>query len=144
MAEEEDGKFKYISEMDVRMMLRDYDPAANTLLDDWEFDSEEIRTAATFAVDYWNEVPPDIGYYTLYDFPWRYHLVKGTCSNLLSMAAHRYRRNRLDYQVPGGGISDQNKAAEYDQIAMKLWQEYKTWVARKKMEVNAGRGWGSV
>jgi hypothetical protein len=39
------GNDTFLSEMDVRIFLRDLDPAANKLLDDYEFKQEEIRTA---------------------------------------------------------------------------------------------------
>ena len=138
------GNDTYLSEMDVRIFLRDLDPAANTLLDDFEFGQEEIRTASTLAVDYWNETPPPIQGYEVHTFPWRYHLLMGTSANLLFMAAHRYRRNQLDYNVPGGGISDQNKAREYDAAGDKLWTQFKEWCAQQKKSQNVHQGWGLI
>ena len=61
----------------VRIWLRDNDPEANVLLDDFEFSSEEIRTAMTLTADYWNETPPSIGSYDYDKFPYRYALLKG-------------------------------------------------------------------
>ena len=55
------GNAGYLSEMDVRIWLRDLDPELNKLLDDYEFGQEEIRTASTLAVDFWTEEPPNIG-----------------------------------------------------------------------------------
>ena len=137
------SQFTYITENDIRTVLRDNDPQQNILLDDYEFKSEEIRNAATLAVDYWNEQPPDIHRYDVYTFPWRYHLIQATCANLLTSAAHMYRRNELNYNIPGGGITDQNKSAVYDAAARTMWAEYRDWVARKKLELNTSRGWGS-
>ena len=45
---------------EVRTFLRDNDPNANILLDDFEFTPEEIRTAMNITVDRWNDTPPAI------------------------------------------------------------------------------------
>jgi len=140
------GNTGFISDMDVRIWLRDLDPSANLLLDDLEFGTEEIRTASTLAVDYWNERPPSLAgaRYTVYTFPYRYNLLMGTSANLLFIAGNLYRRNRLPSQIPGGSVDDQNKFNEYDAAGERLWQRYKEWVALKKRELNVQRGWGTV
>jgi len=137
------GNDKYLTEVDIRIFLRDYNPELNLLLDDYEFTHEEIRLATSLAVDLWNETPPDLGIYTEDTFPHRYHLLMGACANLLTMAAMRYRRNDLTYQIPGGAINDQNKAKEYDASAARMGAEYKAWVLRKKASENMESGWGN-
>lgn len=136
------GNIGYISDMDVRIWLRDNDPEANVLLDDYEFTTEEIRTAATLAVDYWNETLPNVKSYELYDFPYRHALLQGTSAKLLQMAAHRYRRNDLQYQTGGGSVADQNKYQQYDAAGDRIWQEFVQWVAAKKRSLNISLGWG--
>jgi len=138
------GNTGFLSEMDVRIWLRDNDPSANLLLDDYEFSVEEIRTAATLAVDFWNESLPNIKSYELYDFPYRHALLQGTSAKLLQMAANRYRRNDLQYQTGGGAVADQAKAQPYEAAAMQLWQEYTQWVAMKKRSLNMSMGWGNA
>lgn len=139
------GNDKYLTEQDVRIFLRDNDPEANTLLDDFEFSHEEIRTAATLAVDYWNETPPPADVpWEVTNFPSRYHLLLGTVGNLMFMAANRYRRNELQYQVPGGGISDQAKSQAYDAAGMRLWQQFKDWCSWKKKSMNVHQGWALI
>lgn len=140
------GNTGYISDMDVRIFLRDLDPAANLLLDDFEFSTEEIRTASTLAVDYWNEAPPNLvgARYHVGNFPYRYNFLMATCANLLFIAANLFRRNRLPHQIPGGAIDDQNKFNEYEAAGDRLWQQYKRWVSTKKREINTQRGWGRV
>jgi hypothetical protein len=54
------GNTGYLSDLDIRIWMRDNDPDANLLIDDYEFSPEEIRTATTLAVDYWNEQPPQL------------------------------------------------------------------------------------
>ena len=137
------GNSGFISQMDIRIFLRDNDPEKNLLLDDLEFTQEEIQQAVTIAVDEWNDTPPNIDSrrHTELSFPYRWALLQGACANLMTMAATRYRRNQLNYNIPGGAIDDQNKADSYDKAAAdfgKLWRE---WMARKKVELNANLGW---
>ncbi len=131
-----------MTDMEVRIYLRDTDPAANILLDDFEFSPEEIRTAMNLAMDRWNDTPPDI-YRMDYDrFPYRSILLMGVAANLLTMAAHRYRRNSLALNAGGNSVNDQNKAQEYDGAASRLSQEFMRAVRTKKRELNIGLGWG--
>lgn len=131
-----------MTDMEVRIFLRDTDPDANILIDDFEFSPEEIRTAMNLAVDKWNDTPPDI-YRMDYDrFPYRSILLLGVASNLLAMAAHRYRRNSIQINAGGTSVNDQAKAAEYDQASMRLREEYLRSIRMKKRELNANLGWG--
>lgn len=140
------GNTGYISDLDIRIWLRDTDPEANLLIKDFEFSPEELRTAQTLAVDYFNEVSPNL---TLYNyeytiFPFRYHLLMGTAANLLFIAANRFRRNELQYNIGGGAVADQSKGPAYDAAGDKLWQQYKEWCATKKRELNVRQGWARV
>ena len=131
-----------MTDMEVRIFLRDADPAANILLDDFEFTAEEIRTAMNLAVDKWNDTPPDI-YRMDYDhFPYRSIILLGTASNLLYMAARRYARNSIQINAGGTSVNDQAKAGEYDQASERLRQEYLQAIRMKKRELNTGLGWG--
>lgn len=136
------GNNNFLTDMDIRIWLRDNDPAANVLLDDFEFSAEELRTAQTLAVDYWNETPPAIHGYDYDKFPYRYALLRGTAANLLFMAAHRYRRNELQYSAGGLQVNSEAKWQTYDQAGQRLWAEFTQWVRMKKRELNAALGWG--
>lgn len=138
------GNDRFLTDLDVRIWMRDNDPAANLLLEDYEFTPEEIRTAMTLAVDYWNEMPPMLGTYDFDKFPWRSHLLGATSANLLFMAAHRFRRNALKYTAGGMNIADQEKYAEYDAAGARLWDEYKVWVNAHKRALNIERGWALI
>lgn len=138
------GNNSYLTEVDVRIWLRDNDPEMNTLIDQEEFSSEEIRTALTLTADYWNETPPFTSRYDYDKFPWRYHLLQGAAANLLFMAAHRYRRNHLNYSAGGVSVDDQNKYQQYDAAGDRLWTDFKKWVSDTKKAANAENGWGSV
>ena len=138
------GNAGFLTDVDVRIWLRDNDPEANLLLDDFEFSAEEIRTAMTLTVDYWNETPPWVGSYDYDKFPYRYALLKGTAANLLFMGAHRFRRNQLSYNAGGLTVDDQNKYQQYDSAGARLWEEYKQWVAQAKRSINVDLGWGTI
>ena len=137
------GNPGYLTEQDIRIWLRDTDPEANLLIRDYEFGHEEIRTAQTLAVDYFNEASPNLTIYNFEytNFPFRYHLLMGTAANLLFIAANRYRRNELQYNIGGGAVADQSKAPAYDTAGEKLWEQYKVWCADKKRELNIRQGW---
>lgn len=136
------GNDNFLTDMDIRIWLRDNDPEANVLIDDLEFSAEEIRTAQTLTVDYWNETPPAIHGYNYDRFPYRYALLRGTAANLLFMAAHRFRRNEAQYNAGGLQFNSEAKHQQYDAAGARLWEEYKQWVRMKKRELNANNGWG--
>ena len=138
------GNTGFISELDIRLFLRDSDPSANLLLDDYEFTQEELRTCWTLIVDKWNETPPNIQSFEVHTFPYRYHLLMGTSAMLLRIAAMRYRRNDLQYAIPGGSINDQRKAPEYDAASDKLMKEFDTWMLREKNRLNMEAGWAQI
>ena len=138
------GSNTYLTDLDVRIWLRDNDPDANLLLDDFEFSPEEIRTAFTLAVDYWNDQPPAIGNYDYDKFPWRSQLLRGTAGNLLYMAARRYDRNNLQYCAGGVTIDDQNKGQAYDAASTRLTEAYHDWVIRHKRSLNAEQGFATL
>ena len=138
------GNDNYLTDLDVRIWLRDNDPEANTLLDDFEFSPEEIRTAMTLTVDYWNDQPPQLRNYDYDKFPWRSQLLTGTAGNLLYIAANRYRRNALQYSAGGLTIQDQEKYQQYDAAGHRLFESYKEWVTRHKRAMNAEQGFATI
>lgn len=137
------GNETFLVENDIRFWLRDNEPDLNTLLDDYEFTSEEIRQALTYAQDYWNEQPPYIGSMDYDKNPFRFRLLQGTVGNLLFMAANRYRRNHLPYSAGGLTVDDQNKAQSYESAGARIWEEYKQWVRMNKRSINASNGFAT-
>lgn len=131
-----------MTDMEIRIFLRDADPEANILLEDFEFTPEEIRTAMNITVDKWNDTPPDIYRMDYDEFPYRSILLLGVASNLLAMAAHRFRRNSIAINAGGTSISDQDKAQQYDAASARLRDEYLRAIRTKKRELNVGLGWG--
>ena len=137
------GNPSHITELDIRTWLRDRDPEANLLLDDYEFTPEEIRSAMNLAVDKFNETPPYLNqfHYNVTTFPYRSYFILGTAANLMYMAAHRFRRNSLNYTIPGGTVNDQEKYREYDNAGDRLMREYTEWITRAKRSLNMETGW---
>jgi hypothetical protein len=138
------GNDRFLTDLDIRIWLRDNDPDANTLLDDYEFTPEELRTCQTLAADYWNEMPPYIGSMDYTRSPFRFHMLMGTVANLLFAAAHRFRRNALQYTAGGLNVADQEKYTQYDAAGQRMWDMFKTWVAVNKRALNAERGYGII
>ena len=135
------GNEGFITEMDIRRVLRDF-PEANNLLDDYEFDDEEIRTAMTLAVDEWNDMTPTIVNYTVDNFPYRSMHVRATIAYLLQIAARAFARNHLNYTAGGGSVNDQDKAPIYNSISEKLLGEALIQMRNKKNEINLDSCWG--
>ena len=140
------GNDAFLSELDVRIWMRDNNPEANLLLQDYEFTSEEIRTCMTLAIDKWNETPPNMAYHrhSIDTFPYRGELLRGTCANLLFAAAMRFRRNELKATVPGGIINDQGKHGEYDRAGERMWNEFVNWIRLTKRAINMEEGWAII
>lgn len=130
---------------EIRMHMMDSDGTENTLLDDVEFDDEQILQAMVKPIQYFNETNPPLSVrFDTRNFPWKAHWVDAVKGYLLEIAAMHYRRNRL--QVTGGGktLDDKNKEAEYIREGRTLIAEWKDFVLRKKVEINMQACVGSV
>jgi hypothetical protein len=136
------GNNAFITDNEIRTFLRDTDPDANLLLDDFEFTPEEIRDARNSIVDKWNETPPPVGIYQYDTFPYRYYYRVGVCALLMWTAANRYRRNDLQYNIGGGAVADQNKAESYDKAGNKLMDMFDAWMKQEKLRRNMEDGFG--
>lgn len=129
---------------EIRMHLRDQDPALNTLLDEYEFTETEIMHAIRKPVDLWNEALPPVAPHSPSTFPYRYNWLEATCAFLLKSAAHRLRRNILDYSAGGVTVQDQANYDRYEAIAAKMLDEYKAWTADRKTAINFSLGFSSL
>lgn len=129
---------------EVRLHLRDTDPSESFLLDNLAFSDEEIAQATYLPVQYWNEIPPPIGLHTTTSFPYRYHWLMAIAGYLFLAAAEQQRRNNLAYAAGGVQVNDQNKEPNYEQAAHRRLEEFKTFVRRKKAEINLENAYGVV
>lgn len=124
---------------EIRLHLRDSDPAESLLLETVQFDAAEIAHAIEQPVLYWNEsMPPIDQRWTTTSFPYRFHWMEGVVARLYLTAAHWYRRNHLPHQAGGVAVDDLNKAAEYEKVGQEKWAEYKQWVLKVKVSINCG------
>lgn len=127
----------------IRTELRD-SGLENEILKDVEFDDAEILHAVLDVIREWNEIPPDVARYSACGFPFKAYWLKGVCGRLLRTAAVWYERNRL--QAAGGGLSldDRNKLQSYAMLSKTYLDEWRTFVDRKKFEININGGFGIV
>jgi hypothetical protein len=132
-----------LSIAEVRLALRDC-PGSNFLLEDYEFTEREIMFCIRRPIDYFNDLPPDVARFSYTNFPFRYWWLQGTVAELLKLAAHWMRRNRLKYQAGGISIDDLGREDEYEAVAKQMWDEFKTWCQNKKVEINISQGFGSL
>lgn len=130
-----------LSVAEIRMSLRDTDPESNFLLDELDFKTNEIALMIRRAIDYWNEIPPPIQTYKATNFPFRYHLSLGVIGLLHQTASIHKMRNNLDYSAGGVTVADTIKWQQYENIGTRMWDEYRTWVRNKKIELNIQGGY---
>jgi hypothetical protein len=127
---------------EMRLAIRDNCAENNYLLDDYEFTNLEIAHCIRRPVDMFNDTPPRIVTYTMSNFPFRYQWMEATIGFLLKLAAHRYRRNDLQYSAGGVNVADQAKGPAYDQAGDARIQEYKQWMRDLKISQNIDNGFG--
>ena len=130
---------------EIRLFLRDSNPAENYLLDNIKFDDAEIAYAIVTPLDYWNEVlPPLPTLATTSNFPFRHHWMRAIAATLFRMAAEQYRSNNLSYSAAGVSIDDQNKEPNYQRAADDHWSAWVDFVKTKKRGLNAEMAYGEV
>jgi len=128
---------------EIRLHLRDT-VIENDLHDEFEFSDAEIIHAMTLPIMQWNETPPNVAFFDGQTFPYRYNWLQATIANLLKVAAHWYRRNKLKASHGGLTVDDKNKDVDYLQVARMLEQDWREWMMRKKKEINIARASGTV
>lgn len=129
---------------EVRLHLRDTDPAESFLLDNLKFDDAEIAHATYLPVEEWNETPPPIGTYNTTNFPYRYHWLMAIAGHLFLIAAEHQRANNLTYAASGVSVNDMDKAPDYEQAATRRLEQWRKWMRHKKAEINLGMAYGGI
>ena len=129
---------------EVRMYLRDRCPQDNFLLDEVEFQSDEIMFMIVRAVDEWNETPPPVTTFTSITFPFRYNWALSVVGDLFGVAARNLRRNKLDYGAGGLTVNDQARWEQYNAWNKELKAEWRAFIRRKKLEINIQEGYMSL
>jgi len=121
---------------EIRMSMRDVDPAGNFLIDQLEFTRNEIALCMRRCIDYWNETPPPVSRYTPANFPWRYSYSLAVAAQLYRMAASNKMRNDLPYSAGGVTVQDTVKWKNYQALSDKLWEDWMRWVRDTKYNQN--------
>jgi hypothetical protein len=134
---------KTITIPEVRMHLFDNDPTKNLTLAEAEFSDAEILSAATHAIDIWNDTLPPVAYRDSSNFTYKAKWLDGTVGILLTRIARRKMRNTLTYQAGGVQTDDQNYQL-YQQLGSMMLEEYKHWVEETKMSINMQMGFSSL
>lgn len=119
---------------EIRMRLMDSSASENMLLNDIEFNDEQLLQALTEPIRLWNETPPPIQTYSTRTFPFRGAWLSGVLAQLHMTIANHFRRNT--YRSAAGGTNDKDKEREYMAEGTRLWAEYKAWLLNKKVEMN--------
>lgn len=127
---------------EVRSFLWDRCGADNKILDDMQFADEQIMDAMRQAIDEWNDTPPDVARYTTTDFPYRHAWLIGTSAYLLRSLAINMIRNNATFATGTVTVNENDKGPVFKAISDQLFDEYRTWVMRKKREININQGWG--
>lgn len=131
---------------EIRLHLRDSDPADNLWLGVQEFDMAEIAACVERPIHYFNEAPPPVYQrFNTANFPARYFYLEAIVGCLYSMASLHYMRVHLPYQQNQGlTVDDKNKAQEYAAEGKQRWEEWKNWVRHKKIQINAAAAFQTV
>jgi hypothetical protein len=130
---------------EVRIALRDTDPALNNLIDAYDFQDHEIAFMIRKALDIWKETPPHtVAPYTINDFPFRHHWIEVTVGQLMIMASDWLRRNDLDYSAAGLTIKDTAKWPYYLKEGQRRIDEFKAWAIQTKYTINIDGGFSSM
>lgn len=134
---------------EVRLSIRDSDPAENELLNWYDFSLSDICHAALRTVHQINAIPPPTALvYTISREIETDFWLDGITMFLFDMAAEHYRRNRLIYSAGGVNLDDKAKEENYIRawrFKMELWtkkvQTRKVyWNLRKLYTVVSTRG----
>jgi hypothetical protein len=125
---------------EIRLHMRDSDPADNLWLRVVEWDTAELAAAIQRPILYFNETPPPIRHkFTTSTFPFRYNYLEAIVGCLYQTATIWYTRVHLPYeQAQGLKVDDKNKAEQYAAIGKQRWDDWKEWARFKKVQLNAG------
>lgn len=116
----------------------------NILLDEVQFEEEDIRDATKFAIDEFNAMTP-VTSYTEESFPNDYILLLGVTAHLMSSEAFLQLRNQATYRdgdVENIGIDD--KFQLYKGLGDAIKKEWKTVAQKYKQQMNMEGGYGSL
>jgi hypothetical protein len=129
---------------DIRLSLRDSDPALNELIDSYDFNDGEIAFAAVRVVQFWNDQPPTISgaRFSTKNFPFREIWLEGIQLNLFELIEEYYRRNFMQVSAGGTVTDDKNRFTQYNAAWKERFQRFQEGVMHQKAQINLRRGYG--
>jgi hypothetical protein len=120
---------------ELRMQIMDSSPAENQyLLDDLEFNDDQIVLALTKPIQQFNEMPPPSRRYDTRNFPWKSAWLDAAVGFLFQFAAAHYRRNALNVQGGGQAVDDKAKEREYLAASQTLLAQWDAFRQLKKLQ----------
>lgn len=129
---------------ELRLSMRDNDPAENELINNFDFGLPELCYAAVRTVRYWNDQPPPVGQSDTRQGIKHEIWMLGTQLFLFEMAEEHYRRNRLPYQAGQTQVDDKAKEENYNKAYQDRMQRFRQLVMHEKARINMSRGWSSM
>lgn len=121
---------------EIRISLRDSSHIENELISNYEFDLAEIAYAAARTVQYWNEIPPPVSFYTTRNFPFKNLWLTGIQLFLFESLEEHYRRNHLQYSAGGLTVDDKNKFHLYRAAWQDRFQRFLRDMQLQKVRIN--------
>jgi hypothetical protein len=131
-----------ITEKELRLFSTDK-PELNTLVDQIRWSPEQIESAMTTVVDFYNTMPPTPTAYSVESFPFRYLMTIGCWAILLKGAAIGEASNQLEYSAAGIQINDRNKAEIFMNMGNTYWAEFTEAVKNIKLTQSINKAYGT-
>ena len=126
----------------VRIFMRDQ-AAFNALLFGEETDDDTIDLCIDMTLDDFMWTTPQIGGYTLDNFPSFYLLIIGTVINVLRSAGILQSRNNLNYSDGGITVASSDKTPLYQSWIDRFYRDYEEKKKKLKMQLNAQKAYGN-
>lgn len=135
----------YITPQKIQLFLLDRGASDNFLLDDREYQDDQIDLAVELTVSKYNTTNPFIDFQTAETFPFTYEFLLGVTSILLRSKALNMIRNRVNYSTQGGVTVDEKSSAEaYLALADQFAKEFDDRIKKIKAFININQGYGTV
>lgn len=126
---------------ELRLSLRDNDPAENELINNYDFGLPELCYAATRTIRFWNDQPPPVGSTSTLGGIAHEVWLLGTQMYLFELAEEHYRRNRLPYAAGQTQVDDKAREENYNKAYQDRMQRFRQLVMHHKAAINVSRGW---
>lgn len=127
---------------DITRFLRDFSEF-NILLDNVQFDDEDLSAAVRFAIAEYNAYTP-VTTLTEDNFPNDWVLLMGAASHLMNSEAFLQLRNQVTYQDGDVAIGVDDKWQHYMNLRSQLKKEWKEVAQKMKQQQNMEQAYDSL